>query len=127
MSTPRTAKPHGNAQLIGVPAGAGEEIVRPVIAPGPRQAGTHEHPADVRFPDWARNPHASMLNVRNDGAVNSGQNTASSVISDAGTGSTASGSISGNPFRQGASGQPPAGIRFISGFDSTADVPATAP
>ena len=40
------------------------------------------------------------MNVRNDGAVNSGENTASSVISDAGTGSTASGSISGNPFRQ---------------------------
>ena len=36
------------------------------------------------------------MNVRNDGAVNSGENTASSVISDAGTGSTAAGSISGN-------------------------------
>src|SRR6266705_2398222 len=30
--------------------------------------------------------------------VNNGENTASSVISDAGTGSVASGSIGGNPF-----------------------------
>jgi hypothetical protein len=44
------------------------------------------------------------VNVRNDGAVNSGENTASSVISDAGTGAAASGSISGNPFRQGYPG-----------------------
>ena len=61
-------------------------------------------PHTVRFPDWARKPQASMLKVRNDGAVNSGQNTASSVISDAGTGTAASGSISGNPFRQQVSG-----------------------
>ena len=51
-------------------------------------------PHTVRFPDCARKPQASIVNVRNDGAVNSGENTASSVISDAGTGSTASGSIS---------------------------------
>ena len=57
-------------------------------------------PQTVRFPGCARKPQASIVNVRNDGAVNNGANTASSVISDAGTGSTASGSISGNPFRQ---------------------------
>ena len=52
------------------------------------------------------------MNVRNDGAVNNGENTASSVISDAGTGSTASGSIGGNLFHQRypgtAGGCPPA-------------------
>ena len=36
--------------------------------------------------------------------MNNGVNTASSVISDAGTGSAASGSISGNPFHQRVSG-----------------------
>ena len=61
-------------------------------------------PHTVRFPDWARKPQASMLKVRNDGAVNNGENAASSVISDAGTGTAASGSISGNPFRQQVSG-----------------------
>jgi hypothetical protein len=61
-------------------------------------------PHTVRFPDWARKPQASPVNVRNDGAVNSGANQASIVISEAGTGSTASGSISGNPFRQQLSG-----------------------
>ena len=61
-------------------------------------------PHTVRFPDWARKPQASPVNVRNDGAVNNGENTASSVISDAGTGSAASGSIGGNPFRQQVSG-----------------------
>jgi hypothetical protein len=40
------------------------------------------------------------VNVRSDRAVNNGENTASSVISDAGTGSTASGSIGGNLFHQ---------------------------
>jgi hypothetical protein len=50
------------------------------------------------------------VNVRYDGAVNSGQNTASSVISDAGTGNAASGSISGNSFhdRQRARSAPAA-------------------
>jgi hypothetical protein len=60
-------------------------------------------PHTVRFPDCARKPQARAVNVRNDGAVNNGANTASSVISDAGTGSTASGNI-GNPFRQGHAG-----------------------
>ena len=40
------------------------------------------------------------MNVRNDGVVNNGENTASSVISDAGTGSTASGSTGGNLFQR---------------------------
>ena len=44
-----------------------------------------------------------MLKVRSDGAVNNGANTASSLISDAGTGSAASGNIR-NPFRQGYPG-----------------------
>jgi hypothetical protein len=42
-------------------------------------------PHTVRFPDCARKPQASPVNVRNDGAVNSGETTAGSVISDAGT------------------------------------------
>jgi hypothetical protein len=55
-------------------------------------------PHTVRFPDRVRKPQARALNVRNDGAVNSGVNTASSVIGDAGTGTVASGSIGGIPF-----------------------------
>ncbi len=57
-------------------------------------------PHTVRFPDCARNPQASAVNVRNDGAVNNGENTASSVISDAGSGSATSGGIGGNLIRQ---------------------------
>ena len=64
---------HGQAQLVGVPAGAGEEPVRPVVAPA---AGHRPAPASmphtVRFPGWARNPQARPQNVRNDGAVNNG-------------------------------------------------------
>jgi hypothetical protein len=52
-------------------------------------------PTTVRFPGWERKPQASMVNVRNDGAVNNGEKAASSVISDAGT---ASGSIRKDPF-----------------------------
>jgi hypothetical protein len=33
-------------------------------------------PHTVRFPDCARKPQASAVNVRNDGAVNNGENTA---------------------------------------------------
>ena len=61
-------------------------------------------PQTVRWPECAKKPQASIANVRNDGAVNNGANTASSVISDAGTGISASGSISGNPFHQGYPG-----------------------
>jgi hypothetical protein len=85
--------------------------VRPVMRPQPRQPSARQHPAHTaRFPGWPRKPQARPVNVRNDGAVNSGENTASSVISDAGTGSTASGSIRrGDPFRrecQGTAGTP---------------------
>jgi hypothetical protein len=38
--------------------------------------------------------------VRNDGAVNSGANTARTFITEAGTGSVASGSIGGKPSHQ---------------------------
>jgi hypothetical protein len=67
-------------------------------------------PQTVRFPGWARKPQARPVNVRNDGAVNSGANQASSVISDAGT---ISGSISRRPFpRKGGKGhgRPPPAI-----------------
>ena len=57
-------------------------------------------PHTVRFPVCATNPQASMVNVRKDGAVNIGANPVSSVSSDAGTGSVASGSIGGIPFQQ---------------------------
>ncbi len=57
-------------------------------------------PHTVRFPVCARNPQARPQNVRNDGAVNNGARPASSVISDAGTGSVASASIGGNPFHR---------------------------
>jgi hypothetical protein len=76
------------------------------MRPQPRQPSARQHPAHTaRFPGWPRKPQARPVNVRNDGAVNSGENTASSVISDAGTGSTASGSIRrGDPFRRGVPG-----------------------
>ena len=35
----------GDAQVIGVPPGAGEEAVRPVVRPGPRQARPGQHAA----------------------------------------------------------------------------------
>ena len=43
---------------------------------------------------------ASSQDVRNDGTVNNGARPASSLISDAGTGSVASTSIGGNPFHR---------------------------
>jgi hypothetical protein len=57
-------------------------------------------PHTVLFPVCARNPLASTVKVGKDGAVNSGVNQASTLISEAGSGSVASGSISGNPFHQ---------------------------
>jgi hypothetical protein len=56
-------------------------------------------PHTVRFPGCARKPQARAVNVRKDGAVNNGANTASSVISDAGTGSAAAGSSESLTFR----------------------------
>jgi len=47
-----------------------------------------------------------MVNVRNDGAVNSGANEKSSVISDAGTCSVASGGIGGKLVSQAVSQAP---------------------
>ena len=57
-------------------------------------------PHTVRFPVCARNPQASIVNVRNDGAVNSGANQASRLASEAGTGGVTSGSIAANPARR---------------------------
>jgi hypothetical protein len=57
-------------------------------------------PHTVRFPVCARNPQASMVKVRKDGAVNNGAKQASTLASEPGTGSVASGSIGGNPFHQ---------------------------
>jgi hypothetical protein len=69
--------------------------------PCARSCGQHREspapdsiPQTVRLPGWARKPQARPVNVRNDGAVNSGAKAASSVISDAGT---ISGSISRRP------------------------------
>jgi hypothetical protein len=53
----------------------------------------------VRLPGWARKPQARPQNVRNDGTVNNGEKTASSVASDTGTCGVAPGSIGGNPFQ----------------------------
>ena len=64
-----------------------------------------------RAPDCARNPQASAVNVRNDGAVNSGQDTASSVISDAGGGSPASGNIMDSVPPGGLSSKPACQLR----------------
>ena len=57
-------------------------------------------PPTVRFPVCARNPQASMVNVRNDGAVNTGANHASRLASEAETWSAASESIGGNLFHR---------------------------
>ena len=73
--------------------------MRPVVRPQPGQARPGQHAAHRPLPGLGEETAGQAVNVRNDGAVNSGENTASSVISDAGTG-TASGSISGNPFHQ---------------------------
>src|SRR5437588_783312 len=61
-------------------------------------------------------------NTRNDGTVNSGENAASSVISDAGTGSTVSGNIQGNPFRQRRRARPaPAAPVIMDSVPQTPD------
>src|SRR6266568_2028742 len=57
-------------------------------------------PHTVCFPARVRKPQASPQNVRNDGAVNSGANAARTFISEAGTGTVASGSIGGKPSHQ---------------------------
>jgi hypothetical protein len=54
-------------------------------------------PHTVLLPVWAKNPQARPQNVRNDGAVNSGPNTASRLASEAGSGSVMPGSIAGDP------------------------------
>jgi hypothetical protein len=57
-------------------------------------------PHTVRFPAWDKNPQASAVKVRNDGAVNNGPNAASRLASEAGSGSITSGSIGTIPFRR---------------------------
>jgi len=57
-------------------------------------------PHTVRFPGCARNPQARPQNVRNDGAVNDSESTASSVISATGIGRLAPGTIGGDPFHR---------------------------
>ena len=57
-------------------------------------------PHTVRLPVCARNPQASMVKVRKDGAVNNGAKQASTLASEPGGDSVVSGSISGVPFRQ---------------------------
>jgi len=54
-------------------------------------------PHTVRFPVCARNPQASAVKVRNDGAVNNGPNTASKLASEAGSGSDVPGSTGRTP------------------------------
>jgi len=57
-------------------------------------------PHTVRFPVCARNPQASIVKVRKDGAVNNEAKQASTLASEPGSGSVASWSIGGNPFHQ---------------------------
>ena len=62
------------------------------------------------------------MNVRNDGAVNSGENTAGSAISDAGTGNAASGSINGNSFHDRRRARPaPAAPTIMDSVPQTPD------
>jgi hypothetical protein len=85
----------GQTQVVRVLPGPGEEkCARSWLHPGASM------PHIVRFPVCAANPQARQQSVRKDGAVNNGAKPASSVISDAGTGSVASGSIGGNPFQR---------------------------
>lgn len=74
--------------------------MRPVMAPFRRQARPGQHAAYRPFPglpDEAAGQAAERAEGR---GANSGAKPVSSVISDAGTGSVASGSIGGNPFQQ---------------------------
>ena len=59
----------GQAQLVGVPAGLSEEVMRPVMQPGPGQVRDGPHADYVR----RRTCPASPQNVRNDGAVKHGR------------------------------------------------------
>ncbi len=80
----------------GLPPGAGEEIMRPVVQPDLGQARAGQHPAYRPPPGLRHNPQASAQNVRNDGAVKHGWNQASSTCTEAGK--VPSGSIGGIPF-----------------------------
>ena len=86
----------GKAQITGLPPGAGEEIMRPVVRPVRDRPAPVSIPHTVRRPVCAQNPQASAQNVRNDGAVKHGWNQASSTSSEAGK--VPSGSIGGIPF-----------------------------
>ena len=55
-SSATTSRADGQAQVIGAPAGAGEEPVRPVVRPGPRQARPGQHPAHRPLPGLREEP-----------------------------------------------------------------------
>src|SRR5512135_691058 len=106
------------ATLTGCPAGTSSPATRRATA-RPSSSGLHRAreknqcarscgqardrpapasiPHTVLLPVWARNPQARPQKVRNDGAVNSGPNTASRPASEPGSGSVTSGIIAGNP------------------------------
>ena len=88
----------GRGRRTGAPGSWLQQRARPAPA---------RMPHTVRYPGWARNPQARPQNVRNDGAVNNGARPASSVISDAGTGSVACTSVGGNPFHRRFHKAPP--------------------
>lgn len=64
----------------------------------PGQARPNQRPAHRSLPGLCEETAGQRRERANDGAVDSGENTAISVISYAGTGSSGLGSISGNPF-----------------------------
>ncbi len=103
----------GQAQLIWVPPGPGEEEMRPVMTPGPGQARPGQHAAHRALPGLGDEAAGQAENVRNDRAVNSGRNQ------------SAASSATPEPvaWHPGAS----AGTRRIGGFRSTADASLFAP
>jgi hypothetical protein len=92
----------------GSEVGVGPQFVTLVVACGDRAPHGVQFVRLVRPKDTLVRPElARPRNVRKEGAVNSGPKPVSSVISDAGTGSVASGSIGRNPFQRRVSEAPP--------------------
>ena len=98
----------GQPQVVGVPPGAGEEPVRPVVRPQPRQPGPGQHPADRPLPRLGKETAGQAAERAERRGREQRRERRSSVISDAGT---MSGSIGRRPFpRKGGRGRgrPPA-------------------
>jgi hypothetical protein len=74
------------AELVGLPACAGEEPVRAMMDHTCDRRAPSSIPVTVRWLVWARNPQHNAVNVAKVGAVKQGRNQASSPASDEGCG-----------------------------------------